>query len=54
MSNRSKQFRNLVLPTHGRVVVNQKAQVFADRRTRRKRSRADNKRAAIADSQKET
>jgi hypothetical protein len=40
----------LVTPAHGDVKVNQHAARFADRRTRRNRDRATQRRTAIRDS----
>jgi hypothetical protein len=59
MKSRRKDFlagqelSNFVRPSGGRFVINQKSQIFGDRRTKRNRDRSAQKRSAIQDSQGE-
>lgn len=45
----AKKKKQKIKGTPGWYVLNQKSQKFADRRTRRNRSRSENRRRAIAD-----
>ena len=47
MSMKKKNPRDGLLRLRGRFVLNQKAQVFADKRTKRNRTRLENKRRAL-------